>query len=59
MLMKDGIGLPDICGKLLNGEDIGGCAGDLTKIDNMLYEAFGMSSADILAELRSVPEGCE
>lgn len=56
MLMKDGIRLPDICGKLLNGEDIDGCAGDLTRIDNMLYAAFGMSAEDILAEFRSVSE---
>ena len=59
MLMKDGIRLPDICGKLLNGEEIAGCAGDMTRIDNMLYAAFGMSSEDILAEFRSVPEGRE
>ena len=45
--------------KLLNGENIEGCSLDLIKVDNMLYDAFGMSSEDILAELWPVPEECE
>lgn len=59
MIMKEGVILPDICMKLLNGENIEGCSLDLIKVDNMLYDAFGMSSEDILAELWPVPDECE
>ena len=44
---------------LLDGEDIDAAAADMTKIDNMLYEAFGASSGEILAEIRSVSERYE
>ena len=57
--MKDGTMLHDVCAKLMNGEGVDCCAGDLTKIDNMLYDAFGMSSGDILAEIRLLQEGRE
>ena len=46
----------DICRMLLDGESIDTAAADMTKIDNMLYEAFGASSGEILAKTRSVSE---
>ena len=41
---------------LLDGESIDTAAADMTKIDNMLYEAFGASLDEILAKTRSVSE---
>ena len=55
-IMKNEKRFEDICCRLLNGEDIDMNAADMTKIDNMLYEAFGASSDEILAEIRSVSE---
>ena len=58
-IMKDEILLAEFCRRVVDGEDAEVCTHDRTKIDNMLYAAFGMSSEEILAEFRSVPEGRE
>ena len=58
-IMKNEKRFADICRMLLDGEDIDAAAADMTKIDNMLYEAFGASSGEILAEIRSVSERYE
>ena len=55
-IMKDEKRFADICRMLLDGESIDTAAADMTKIDNMLYEAFGASSGEILTKIRSVSE---
>lgn len=46
--MCDNIHYLRLCGMLMNGKNINAATDDIVSSDNMLYDAFGMSSDDIL-----------
>ena len=46
--MCDNIHYLRLCGMLMNGKNINAATDDIVSSDNMLYDAFGMSSEDIL-----------
>ena len=52
-IMSDDIKYLHLCAKLLTGKNIEGFYADPVEADNVLYQAFGMSSDDILENLRS------
>ena len=54
--MCDNIHYLHLCSQLLSGRCIVDGNADTASADNMLYDAFGMSSEDILEILRSSPD---
>ena len=52
-VMNDDIKYLHLCAKLLTGKNIEESYADRVEADNVLYQAFGMSSDDILENLRS------
>ena len=56
LIMRDNIHYFHFCAQLLNGQCIDDGNADIASADNMLYDAFGMSSEDILEKFRSPDE---
>ena len=56
LLMSDNIHYLRLCGMLLSGKGIDDGTRDTVSADNMLYNAFGMSSEDILKKFLSAPD---
>lgn len=58
LLMCDNIHYLRLCGMLMNGSGFDESACDQVSSDNMLYNAFGMSSEDILENFCSSSDVC-
>ena len=52
-VMNDDIRFLHICGRLMTGKGIDSSDADAIEADNILYGDFGMSSEDILENLRT------
>lgn len=57
--MRDNIHYLLLCSQLMSGKYIGDGNADLMSVDNMFYDAFGMSSEDILENFKSSAENSE